>query len=132
MMRAVSARFDLRPAFDRPAAYGGLCVIGLVALAVGAACATTKPAKQRAPAERRESVEGGREASPSRRASDQRPKPWVEQKRPFESDRLGIGEYRVHKQGKESGGKAAQKKQRQSAKGGKLRRGPAQSPRSPD
>jgi hypothetical protein len=72
-----------------------------VGIAFPACKATTTPA-ERGPAPSVEEMEGGRKTSPSRRASDERPRPWTEERGPFDSDRMLIESHRARKQGEET------------------------------
>ena len=94
-----------------------LRVCAVVGALVGlSACGPKKP-PETPPKPKPEQMEGGREAaSPSRRASDNRPRPWAEEHGPFDSDRLGIGAYRVHRQEQESGKQGQGKKGKQGKK----------------
>jgi len=76
---------------DLRALLAGLTALGLVATSCAAPEKKPKP----------EQLEGGRKTSPARRSSDERPKPWVDDKRAHDSDRTGIEAYRVRKQWEE-------------------------------
>ena len=80
-------------------------LLTIVAVALGAGCASSSKAKKKQSAARPkvervdpEQIEGGRRSAKSRRASDSRPRPWVDEHRPFDGDRFGIEAYRVHQQ----------------------------------
>lgn len=68
------------------------------------ACATTKATAERRQ-KKSEQVEGGIEASPSQRTSDDRPTPYLDSDDhgPFDESRMGIDAYRVYKQQMEGG-----------------------------
>jgi len=83
------------------------------------ACGPKKPPETPKKA-KPEQLEGGREAaSPSRRASQNQPRPWAEEHGPLDSDRLGIGAYRVYRQEQESGKQGKGKGKSKGSKQGK-------------
>lgn len=94
------ASYDARMPFIRHALCALTVTVALAFALGGCGAATQKPetTKRSKP----EEMEGGRKTSPSRRTSDERPRPWPEEKSPFEADRMGIEEYRVKKADEQS------------------------------
>lgn len=81
----------------RAALIGGLfalCSLTMEACRTGDAQRRDLPAPER--------LEGGRASSPSRRASDERPHPWEEERRPFEADRMSIDAARVRRKAEQA------------------------------
>jgi hypothetical protein len=76
--------------------WGWAVLLALLLLSWG--CGRSLKVKEQKPIKNPEQVEGGRKTSPSRRAADEMPKPWPEERRSFDSDRTGVDPYRTRKQ----------------------------------
>ena len=77
--------------------------LGLTSALVLAACMS--PAERRREQQLPDRMQGSRtQESPSRRTAENRPRPWVEEKPPFEADRVGVGAYRARRQIEHTGG----------------------------